>query len=156
LHTIDRAFEELLVEIHEKFTAGKHKWNTVEEQDFINEMYPTCPNISIDYGIMEKAPNVYVLCADFGWSDLGTWGSLYDVSKKDEQRNVSLKCEAVFYESERNIVALSDDRLVVVQGLNDYIIAESDNVLLICEKSEEQRIRQFVNDVSVKFDGKYN
>jgi len=156
LQTIDRAFEELLVEIHEKFSEGEKLWNTQHEQDFINQMYPTCPNISIDYGIMEKADNVYVLCSDFGWSDLGTWASLYDISKKDEHQNVSLKCEAVYYESERNIVAMSDDRLVVVQGLNDYLIAESDNVLLICEKSQENRIRQIVNDVNVKFEGKYN
>jgi len=156
LQTIDHAFKTLLPEIHTKFDAGKDKLNTADEQDFINQIYPSCPNISIDYGIMEKASNVYVLCSDFGWTDLGTWGSLYEMSQKDEQENVSLKCQALYYDSERNIVALSDDKLVVVQGLNDYIIAESDNVLLICQKSEEQRIRQFVNDVSVKFEGKYN
>lgn len=156
LQTIDNAFQTLLPEVHTKFEDGKSKLNTDKEQDFINEIYPTCPNISIDYGIMEKAPNVYVLCSDFGWTDLGTWGSLYDMSHKDEQENVTLKCQAVYYDSERNIVALPDDKLVVIQGLNDHIVAESDNVLLICEKSEEQRIRQFVNDVNVMFDGKYN
>jgi len=156
LQAIDKAFETLLPEIHTKFAAGKDKLNTDKEQNFINEIYPTCPNISIDYGIMEKAPNVHVLCSDFGWTDLGTWGSLYDMSNKDEQENVTLKCQAIYYDSERNIVALPDDKLVVIQGLNDHIVAESDNVLLICEKSEEQRIRQFVNDVNVMFEGKYN
>lgn len=156
LQAIDNAFNALLPEINSKFASGKDKFNTPQEQDFINEIYASCPNISIDYGIMEKAENVYVLCSDFGWTDLGTWGSLYDMSSKDEQQNVTLKCEAVYYESERNMVALPAEKLVVIQGLNDHIVAESDNVLLICEKKEEQRIRQFVNDVNVMFDGKYN
>lgn len=156
LQTIDSAFQTLLPEIAMKFKSGKDKLNTDKEQDFIDEIYPTCPNISIDYGIMEKASNVHVLCSDFGWTDLGTWGSLYEMSRKDEQENVTLKCQAVYYDSERNIVALPEDKLVVIQGLNDHIVAESDNVLLICEKDEEQRIRQFVNDVNVMFDGKYN
>ncbi|NDV46684.1 mannose-1-phosphate guanylyltransferase [Paludibacter sp. 221] len=156
LDSIDSAFQTLLPEIADKFNRGKSKMNTDEEQSFINEIYPTCPNISIDYGIMEKASNVYVLCSDFGWTDLGTWGSLYDMSNKDEQENVTLKCQAVYYESQRNIIALPSDKLVVAQGLEDYIVAESDNVLLICKKEEEQRIRQFVNDVNIMFDGKYN
>ena len=156
LHTIDHAFKTLLPEIQTKFDAGKDKLNTADEQDFIDEIYPICPNISIDYGVMEKASNVYVLCSDFGWTDLGTWGSLYEMSRKDEQENVSLKCQAVYYDSERNIVALPDNKLAVIQGLSDYIIAESDDVLLICQKSEEQRIRQFVNDINVVFEGKYN
>lgn len=156
LHTIDAAFNDLLPDVNMKFNSGRNKLNTPEEQDFINEIYASCPNISIDYGIMEKATNVYVLCSDFGWTDLGTWGSLYDMSTKDEQGNVTLKCQSVYYESERNIVALPSEKLVVIQGLNDYIVAESDNVLLICEKDKEQRIRQFVNDVNFKFEGKYN
>ena len=97
-----------------------------------------------------------MLCSDFGWSDLGTWGSLYDLSPKDDHQNVSLKCETVFYESNDNIVALPSNKLAVIENLNGYIVAESDNVLLICRKEEEQRIRQFVNDVNVKYDGKYN
>ena len=105
---------------------------------------------------MEKAEKVYVLCADFGWSDLGTWGALYDLTGKDEHKNVTLKCEALYYESKNNIVALPKGKLAVIQGLEDYIVAESDDVLLICKKDEEQRIRQFVNDTTVKFDGKYS
>jgi len=119
-------------------------------------MYPSCPNISIDYGIMEKATDVYVLCSDFGWTDLGTWGSLYELSPKDEEQNVTLKCNSVFYESKNNIVALPKEKLVVIQDLEGYIVAESDNVLLICKLENEQRIRQYVNDTNVKFDGKYN
>lgn len=160
LTAIDTAFKTLLPEVAQKFEEGKDKMNTPEEQDFINNMYASCPNISIDYGIMEKASNVYVLLSDFGWTDLGTWGSLYEMSsqmnKQDEKGNVTLRCEALYYDSEKNIATLPSEKLLVVQGLQDYIIAESDNVLLICEKKEEQRIRQFVNDVGIKFDGKYN
>jgi len=156
LKTIDEAFNIYLPEVATKFNAGKELYNTPNEQQFIDEMYPSCPNISIDYGIMEKAANVYVLCADFGWSDLGTWGSLYELSNKDENNNVTLKCESMFYESDDNIVALPKGKLAVIEDLNGYIVAESDNVLLICKKTDEQRIRQFVNDSTIKFNGKYN
>jgi len=156
LKTIDDAFHSLLPDVATKFDAGKKLYNTLEEQAFIDEIYSTCPNISIDYGIMEKASNVHVLCSDFGWTDLGTWGSLYEMSEKDEQENVTLKCKTAFYESSNNIVALPTEKLAVIQGLDDYIVAESDNVLLICKKEEEQRIRQFVNDTNIKYDGKYN
>ena len=156
LKTIDEAFNVYLPEVATKFNAGKELYNTPNEQQFIDEMYSSCPNISIDYGIMEKAANVYVLCADFGWSDLGTWGSLYELSNKDENNNVTLKCESIFYESDDNIVALPKGKLAVIEDLNGYIVAESDNVLLICKKTDEQRIRQFVNDSTIKFNGKYN
>lgn len=155
LQTITKAFDELLPEVASKFNSGKDVFNTEKEQEFIDQMYPSCPNISIDYGIMEKASNVHVLCSDFGWTDLGTWGSLYEMSPKDEQDNVTLKCKTVFYESEENIVALSNNKLAVIQDLKGYIVAESDNVLLICKLEDEQKIRQFVNDINVKFDGKY-
>lgn len=156
LQTIDKAFKELLPEVSDKFEVGKELFNTDKEQEFIDNMYQSCPNISIDYGIMEKASNVYVLCSDFGWTDLGTWGSLYEMSPKDENQNVTLKCQTAFYESEDNIVALPKDKLAVIQDLKGYIVAESDNVLLICKMEEEQRIRQFVNDMNIKFDGKFN
>ena len=156
LQTIDKAFDELLPEVSTKFKAGKELFNTEKEQEFIDQMYPSCPNISIDYGIMEKASDVYVLCSDFGWTDLGTWGSLYEMSPKDEHENVTLKCKTAFYESEDNIVVLPSEKLAVIQDLKGYIVAESDNVLLICKREDEQRIRQFVNDINVKFDGKYN
>ncbi|VBB48663.1 Mannose-1-phosphate guanylyltransferase (GDP) [uncultured Paludibacter sp.] len=156
LQTIENAFNVYLPEVAFPFNAGKGIYGTAKEQKFIEELYPSCSNISIDYGIMEKAEKVYVLCADFGWSDLGTWGALYDLTGKDEHKNVTLKCEALYYESKNNIVALPKGKLAVIQGLEDYIVAESDDVLLICKKDEEQRIRQFVNDTTVKFDGKYS
>jgi len=156
LSAIDKAFSTLLPDVATRFDVGKEVFNTAGEQAFIDEMYTSCPNISIDYGIMEKADNVFVLCSDFGWTDLGTWGSLYDISPKNENDNVSLKCESLMYESKNNIVALPQGKLAVVQGLEGYIVAESDNVLMICKLEEEQRIRQFVNDVTLKFDEKYS
>lgn len=156
LQTIVKAFDELLPEVSSKFNTGKEFFNTDKEQEFIDQMYQTCPNISIDYGIMEKAANVHVLCSDFGWTDLGTWGSLYEMSPKDEHENVSLKCKTAFYESENNIVVLPSEKLAVIQDLNGYIVAESDNVLLICKLEDEQRIRQYVNDANIQFDGKFN
>ncbi len=156
LTAIDKAFSTLLPDVATRFDVGKEVFNTAGEQAFIDEMYTSCPNISIDYGIMEKADNVFVLCSDFGWTDLGTWGSLYDISPKNENDNVSLKCESLMYESNNNIVALPQGKLAIVQGLEGYIVAESDNVLMICKLEEEQRIRQFVNDVTLKFDEKYS
>jgi mannose-1-phosphate guanylyltransferase len=149
LKTIVEAFDTLLPEVANKFNAGREHFNTENEQAFIDEMYSSCPNISIDYGIMEKASDVHVLCSEFGWTDLGTWGSLYEMSPKDAENNVSLKCKTMFYESSNNIVALPSEKLAVIQNLDGYIVAESDNVLLICKLEEEQRIRQFVNDISL-------
>ena len=92
---------------------------------------------------MEKADNVYVSLGDFGWSDLGTWGSLYDLSQKDESENVTLKCRSLLYNSKNNIVVLPQNKLAVIDGLEGYLIAESDNVLLICKKDEEHSIRKY-------------
>jgi mannose-1-phosphate guanylyltransferase len=155
LKTIDTAFKTLLPDLAARFQAGERLFNTDAEQAFIDEMYPTCMNISIDYGILEKASNVYVLCSDFGWTDLGTWGSLYEMSEKDKQGNVTLKCNTLLYDSAENIVALPQGKLAVIDGLSGYLVAESDNVLLICKKDDEAKIRQFVNDAVVSFDGEY-
>ncbi len=156
LQAITEAFEKQLPEIEAKFNAGAEYFNTPKEEEYINQIFAACPNISIDYGIMEKADNVYVLCADFDWSDLGTWGALYDLSDKDEHANVTLKCQTAFYESQNNIVALPQGKLAVINDLDGYIVAEADNVLLICKKENEHAIRQYVNDAQVKFNGKYN
>ncbi len=155
LQTIDSAFDRLLPELYQKFSQRPDVFNTPDEQEFINEVFPSCHNISIDYGIMEKANNVYVLTAEFGWSDLGTWGSLYDLADKDEHQNVTLQCKSQFYNSERNIIALEAGKLAVLDDLSDYIVAESANVLLICKKENEQRIRQFVADTQVNYEGEF-
>ena len=151
VNSILEAFCKHIPDITTRFNKGLDLFNTDQEKGFIDEEYPSFQNISIDYGVMEKADNVYMLVADFGWSDLGTWGSLYDLAEKDKNQNVTLKCKSAFYDSKKNLVSLSGDKIAVVQGLDDYIIAESDNILLICKKSEEQRIKRFVTDVNMKY-----
>ncbi len=152
LDTILQAYELLLPDIFHKFDLGADLYNTDKEQDFINEVYATCTNVSIDFGIMEKADNVFVLTADIGWTDLGTWGSLYEMSEKDEHANVSFNTKTLFYNSHENIVLMPEGKLAVIDGLEGYLVAESDNVLLICKKDQEAKIRQFVNDVAVSFE----
>ena len=155
LQTISEAFRYLLPEVADRFREGELLMGTDKEEKFIEEIFPKCPNISVDYGIMEKADNVYVIPSSFGWSDLGTWGSLYELSKKDENENVSLHSDALFFEANKNIVVLENGKLAVVQGVDDMIIAEQKGVLLVCKKAEEQRIKQFVADAISKFAGKY-
>jgi len=152
---IMKAFHDYLPEVTNLFDQGKKIFNTPEEAAFIAEKFPSCPNISIDYGVMEKASNVCVMAADFGWSDLGTWGSLHEISDKDENANVALACNAMFFDSSENIVALPSGKLVVIQGLDGYIVAESENVLLICKKDDEQRIKYFVADAKLKYGQEY-
>lgn len=147
LQTISEAFRYLLPEVADRFREGELLMGTEKEEKFIEDIFPKCPNISIDYGIMEKAENVYVIPSSFGWSDLGTWGSLYELSEKDEQGNVSLHSEARFYEAKGNIVVLEPGKKVIVQGVDDMIIAEEKGALLVCKKAEEQRIKQFVSEL---------
>lgn len=155
IQTILESFRQHLPEISGRFDLGINNFGTDKEKSFIDENFPFCPSISIDYGIMEKAANVCVQAADFGWSDLGTWGSLYDISDKDENANASLSPRALFYDSTGNIVALPNDKLAVIQGLEGYIVAESDGVLLICKKEDEQRIKQFVTDAKLRYGEEY-
>ncbi len=147
LQTISEAFRYLLPEVADRFREGELLMGTDKEEDFIEEMFPKCPNISIDYGIMEKANNVYVMPSSFGWSDLGTWGSLYELSEKDEDGNVSLHSEAHFHEANGNIVVLEPGKKAIVQGVEDMIIVEEKGALLVCKKAEEQRIKQFVSEL---------
>ncbi len=151
LHAVDK----LLPEVADKLAPGRDLYGTPQEKAFIDEHFPTCPNVSIDIGIMEKADNVYVTLGDFGWSDLGTWGSLYDLSDKDEKGNVSLQCQSIMYDTKDNIVVLPPDKLAVIDGLEGYLIAESNNVLLICKKDEEHAIRKYVNDAQIKMGEEY-
>lgn len=155
LATISNAFNNYLPDIDSLFKEGEEKYNTKAESKFIAEAYAKCTNISIDYGIMEKANNVQVLCADIGWSDLGTWGSLYDISKKDKKNNFSKGGKSFLYDTKDCLINLPDGKLAVIQGLEDVIIVDSDDVLLICKKHEEQRIKQFVNDVKLDAGEKY-
>jgi len=155
VQTILSAFDELLPDIASRFNNGQEYFNTPKEEEFIDNIFPACPNISIDYGILEKASNIYVLSADFGWSDLGTWGSLHDLSPKDENQNAVLKCDALLYESHDNLISLPKGKLVVLHKMDGYIVAESGNVLMICKKENEQEIRQFVIDTQLKKGDEY-
>ncbi|MHC1777874.1 MAG: mannose-1-phosphate guanylyltransferase [Lentimicrobium sp.] len=150
LKTIMAAFEKHLPDVNQLFSAGAGKYNTAEESAFIQQTYSMCKSISIDYGVMEKADNVYVLSSDFGWSDLGTWGSLYDTRKKDEYKNAVVGQNVLLYNSHNCIVNMPKEKLVVLQGLDDYIVVEDDGILLVCRKGDEQQIRQFVNDVMIE------
>ena len=155
LNSINRAFEKHLPDIDNLFKEGIDKYNTPNEAEFIETTYSKCTNISIDYGIMEKADNVHVLCADIGWSDLGTWGSLYDVSEKDSANNVNKGKHTFMYDSKKCLISLPGNKIAVIQGLEDSIVVDTDDVLLICKKKEEQRIKQFVNDVKLDLGDSY-
>ena len=141
------SIEKLLPDMYEVFLEGKELYNTEDEIDFINRVFPTCKNISIDYGIMEKSKNVFVYPSDFGWSDLGTWGSLENHIEADEFNNTLISKQVLLYDSENNIVRLPKDKVAVIQGMDGYIIVDTKEALLICKKEEEQKIKQFVADI---------
>lgn len=155
VNTIIKAGELLLPEVAAKLAPGANVYGTPDEKQFIDENFPACPNVSVDFGIMEKADNVYVSLGDFGWSDLGTWSSLYDLSEKDAEGNVILKCQSLLYNCRNNIVTLPKGKLAVIDGLEGYLVAEADNVLLICKKDEEHSIRKYVNDTQMKLGDDY-
>jgi mannose-1-phosphate guanylyltransferase len=155
LNSILSSLENHLPEINELFSKGDKYYYTPSEIAFLNKAYSECPNISIDYGLMEKAKNVYVLCADFGWSDLGTWGSLWDNSSKDDLGNALNGKNIKLYNTRDCIVNMSDEKLVVINGLEGYIVVEADNTLMICRKEDEQQLRQIVNDVKIEKGDKY-
>lgn len=148
--SIINALEQHDPELANVFKEGMEFYNTPEERNFIERAYATCKNISIDYSVMEKAKNVYVRSSIFGWSDLGTWGSLYTHIGKDESKNALVGKNIITYDCNNCIVQVPKDKLVVLQGLEDYIVVESEGVLMICKKQDEQQIRNFVNDVKVK------
>ena len=155
LKTILNAFKTHLPDISNKFNEGAHLFNTAKEKEFIDTSFPFCPNISIDYGILEKADNVFVIISSFGWSDLDSWTSLHDASQRDENDNVNLNSQTIYIESSNNVVATSTKKLVLIQGLEDYIVAESENTLLICRKKDENRIKHFMTDVKFRFGDEY-
>ncbi|MFT7157986.1 MAG: mannose-1-phosphate guanylyltransferase, partial [Parvicella sp.] len=144
------AFEKNLPDLAKSFQDGMSTYFTNQESEYINQIYPMCKNISIDYGIMEKADNVFVILADLGWSDLGTWGSLYTKVEQDSNRNAIIGKKVATYDCNDNIVMMPDNKRVVLQGLNDFIVVESNETLLICKKKDEQKIKQFVIDLKSK------
>ena len=144
------AFEKHMPDMYGAFDQGWDKFNGPEEIDFLETIYAQCPNESIDYGILEKAAQVYVLPGDFGWSDLGSWGAVYLQIEKDNNENAGVTNNIFAYSSSGNIFSLPKKMIAVVEGLEDYIVVQSDNRLLICPKKSEQDIKRFVTDVKVK------
>lgn len=155
LKSINSAFKKYLPTVSELFSDVSAITSPEKENTFISEVYAECESISIDKGIMEHAENVYVMPSDFGWSDLGTWDSLYENNTKSKYGNVKNSKKILCYNTSNTIINIPDNKLIVVEGLQNYIIAESENTLLICKRDNEKKIREFVEDVEEKFGDKY-
>jgi mannose-1-phosphate guanylyltransferase len=151
-----QAFAKHAPEIHELFGREPEAWDSDREAEFVKETYSLCPSISIDYAVMEKAQNVYVIPAQFAWSDIGTWNSLYSVVEKDAHRNVVLAEEAIVRHSQRNICFVSDNtRLVALNGVEDLIVVEADGLLLVAHRHQEQEVRNLVNEIKAQYGEKF-
>ncbi len=147
IDTIIKMFEKHQPEMYEIFLAEKDKMNTPEEKEAIDRIYPLCSSISIDYAIMEKADNVFVIPSSFGWSDLGTWASAYDNLEKDYLGNAVAGEKVMIIDATQCMISAPHNKLMVLQGLNDFIIVDTDDVLLICKKEKEQEIKEYVAEV---------
>ena len=155
LKSITSAFNEHLNDVQVLFNRLESHIGTEREEEELNSTYMECKNISIDYGVMEKAGNVYLQTADFGWSDLGTWSSLHEYSEKDEDNNARINGKILMYDSKNCVVHTPGEKRVVIQGLDNYIVVDSKNALLICPMQNEQQIRQFTNDIKTEFGENY-
>ena len=149
------AFEKYMPEMYDVFSAEKDKFNTTEEAASINSIYPQCTNISIDFGVMEKADNVYLIPSSFGWSDLGTWNSAYENLEKDYLGNAVAGENVIVFDSHRCMIHNNNSKLLVLQGLEDFIVVDTDDVLLICKKEKEQEIKEYVAEVKRNKGEKY-
>ncbi len=149
VRAIIAAFDKYLPEVAEIFAEGADAYYTDREAAFIDKAYSLTKSISIDNGVMERADNVHVVLSDFGWSDLGTWKSLYEVSDKNEDQNV-VDGRVMLYDTKNCIIKTPKDRLVAINGLDGFIVAEYDNVLMICRKEDEQKVKNFVADAKEK------
>ncbi len=152
---IIKALEKYLPEIHEVFEGEKELFNTSEEKTAVDKMYPQCVNISIDYGVIEKANNVYVIPSSFGWSDLGTWGSAYENLEKDYLENAVAGNNVMIFDAAKNVIHADNKKLVLIQGLEDFIIVDTKDVLLICRKDKEQEIKEYLAEVKRNKGDKY-
>jgi len=149
--SILNAFKEYLPKMTDILDDGNNVYNTSFEDDFINNNYGKCENISIDFGIMERAKNVHILPVDFGWNDLGTWGSLYNKLQKDTQENAIVGAQTIFRDASGNMIRTESGKKVIIQGLNDFIVVEKDNTILICPRKDEQEIKQISAAAKDKF-----
>lgn len=155
INAILSAFQKYLPDMYSAFEAGSKIFGTKQEKNFIGRTYTECKSISIDYGIMEKADNVYVMCTDIGWSDLGTWSSLYEHSSHDKKGNANVSGNIFSYDNKGNIFNVSPDKVAVIQGLKDYIVVDSGDVLLIVKKEEEQNIKNYLEEVRKETKDRY-
>ena len=153
--SIINAFKNYQPEQYELFQAGYGVYNTKDERGFILENYPRAENISIDYAILEKSKSTYILPATFDWNDLGTWGSLFEKLDKSEDKNALVNGALLARDSEGNMIRTSDKKLVVLDGLSDYIVVDKEDVLLVFPKSKEQDIKEVLAMVKEKFGDKY-
>lgn len=149
IDTITKAFHTYLKDMAVIFEEGSSTYYTDQESKFIEEAYAQCKSVSIDFGIMEKASDVYMVKGKFSWSDLGSWDSLHDMQEKDDDANV-IDANAILYNSENCIVKGPQDTLIVAQDLDGYLVTQSDNVILICKKDAEKKFREFLNDAKIK------
>lgn len=152
---IIQAFKEQLPNMYELFNKGYNDLNTDKEILFIEQEYNKAQNISIDYAIIEKSQNVYVKIANFDWNDLGTWGALYDKLDKDQNNNAIVRAQTLLNDTTGSIVYTGSEKLVVIEGLKDYIVVDKDKVLLIFPKGKEQNIKQLLAQIKEKFGDKY-
>lgn len=148
------AFKKNLPDINNAFEACQNVYDSPNEQEFINNVYTQCMNISIDYGIMEKSKNVYVQAGSFGWSDVGTWGSLYNIAQKNDENNVTIG-NVLTYNTKNSIISIPNNRIAVVEGLDGYMVVANGRNLLICKTENEQSIKNWVDDVKFKFGHEY-
>ena len=147
VENIVKAFEQHLPEHHSLFSSIVDDLGTEREGKAIEMVFSECKSISVDYGIMEKADNVYVRCGDFGWSDVGTWGSVYQLSRKDRYANTKSHEGCYTYNTRSSIISVPKDKIAVINGLRDYIVVDTEDVLMICPRSEEQSIKKYIDDV---------
>tara|TARA_R110000850_G_scaffold16697_6_gene51866 strand:+ start:64686 stop:65726 length:1041 start_codon:yes stop_codon:yes gene_type:complete len=151
VQSIVQSFEKFAPQMHQLFQSGIGDYNTSKEGSFIKEKYPSAENISIDYAILEKAENVFMLPATFDWNDLGTWGSLYEKLPKDDQKNAVVRANAILIDSKNNIIQTDKDKRVVISNLTDYIIVDKGKTLIIVPKEKEQEIKQIQEMAKNKF-----
>lgn len=148
--TIIDSLQKFKPKLNELFTSKGNDYNTSEEQTFINSAFYNCEDISIDFAVLENAKNVHVVLANFGWSDLGTWGSLYTHLEQDVEGNAVIGDRVHMFESENCIVNMPDGKMVVLQGLEDYIVVEAHDTLMVVKKNHEQRIKGYLKEIKKK------
>ncbi len=151
-HHLNECFHQLFPEVIRRFDSMPADYNIEQEMAFVNETYPSYPNVSIDQGVLEHYENVCVLRCDFGWADLGTWHAIYECMSRGEGDNVIIDSEVMIEDSHNNVIKLPKGRLGVINGLDGYIVAENGNVLLICKKGDSSAlVRKYVNEVQIKY-----